>query len=54
MVQQVVGSIPHGRHIVISCSSQFSMTGLTKAVVCAILSWLDGTYKITLAANQKE
>ena len=40
MVQWVVGSILHGVDplIFISRSSQCSMTGVTKAVVCAILS----------------
>ena len=31
----------------------YSMTGITKAVVCAICLW-DGAYKRSLAANQKE
>ena len=30
------------------------MTGVTKAVVCALLSVWDCAYKRTLAANQKE
>ena len=51
MVRWVVGSILHGRAI--SRSSQCSTTGVTKAMVCAILSvgWL---YKRTLAVNRKE
>ena len=36
-----------------SRSSQCSTTGVTKAVVCVILS-VDGAYKITLAVNRKE
>ena len=39
----------------ISRSSQCSTTGVTKAVVCVILSCLwDGAYKRTLAVNRKE
>ena len=38
----------------LSRSSQCSTTGLTKAVVCAILSVWEGAYKRTLAANRKE
>ena len=39
--------------ISISRSSQCSTTGVTKAVVCAILSVWDGAYKRTLAVNRK-
>ena len=38
----------------LSRSSQCSTTGLTKAVVCAILSVWDDAYKRTLAAKPKE
>ena len=41
MVQWVLGSIPHGGPIalfLIPDSSQCSITGITKAVVCAIVS----------------
>ena len=38
MVRWVAGSIPCGEPIeVISCSNQFSTTGVTKAVVCIIM-----------------
>ena len=40
-------------HLAISYSSQCSTIGVTKAIVCAILS-TDGAYKRTLAANWKE
>ena len=41
-------------HWAISLSSQCSMTGVTKAMVCIRLSCLwDDAYKITLAANRK-
>ena len=48
MVRWVVRSIFH-----FFCSSQCSTTGVTKAVVCAILSVRDDAYKRTLAVNQK-
>ena len=38
----------------ISHSSQCPTTGVTKAVVCVILSMKDDAYKRTLAANRKE
>ena len=42
-------------YLTISRSSQFYTTGITKTVVCAMLSCLlDGAYKITLVANRKE
>ena len=40
-------------HRATSCPSQYSTTGVTKAVVCAILS-VDGAYKRSFAANQNE
>ena len=53
-VRWVVGSIPHGGPIELtSHSSQISTTGVTKAMVCAILH-VDDAYKRTLAANGKE
>ena len=50
MVQWVVGSILHGGSI--SHSSQYTTTGVTKAVVCVILS-VRYAYKRTIAANWK-
>ena len=51
MVRLVVGLILHGGSIgTISHSSQCSMTGVTKAVVCGILP---GAYKRQFAANRK-
>ena len=59
MVVSTYGAISHWidmswwTHAAISCLSQCSITVLTKAVVCAILS-VDGAYKRLLAVNQKE
>ena len=39
LLQWFIGSIPHGEHIkIISQSSQCYTTGVTKVMVCAILS----------------
>ena len=38
MVQWVVGSMPHGGPIELFHFNQCSMTGITKAMVCAFLS----------------
>ena len=46
-----VGSFPLSG--VVFCSSQCFTTGVTKAIVCTVLSG-DGAYKISLAANRKE
>ena len=44
--------IRHGGPIELFSSSQFSTTGITKAMVCTIL-W-DGAYKMFLTVNHKE
>ena len=53
MVWQIIRSIPHGGYIELFLIPQCSITGITKAVVCALLS-LAGAYKSSLATNWKE
>ena len=38
MMLLVIGSIPHGEPIELFFSNQYSITGVTKAAVCGILS----------------